>query len=200
MNDSIFSFLVACGLHVTLLFGAAGLVARPPRYDVQGGTGGVEISLIAAPPAAAKLQAPPAASETPEKNAEPAAERIHSTPRAGDGSSLIPGEDPTTFYLPGGAAGAGGRFANPAPAYPYEAIRQGQEGLVALDVSVDRNGYPVRVQIRRSSGFPLLDQSALQTVQRWRFDPAIVGFLPVEAKVRVPVRFVLEEELKRLRL
>ncbi len=170
MNDSGRSFLIACGLHGIALFGNTGMIARAPSYDVQAGTGGVEISLIAALPASA-----PSESGISKTVSEPAGKNTA-----------------TTFYLPGGAATAGGgRFRNPAPAYPYEAIRQGQEGLVILDVSVDKNGYPTGVEISQRSGFPLLDQSALQTVWRWRFDPATIGFLPVKAKIRVPVRFVL---------
>ena len=209
MNDSGISFLIACGIHAFLLMGTAGFFVRPPSYDVEPGTGGVEVSLVAALPASSKPEVPnetlpeaevPAADLSHPKPEEQAPQTAHPSSVVGDGSSPVPGKDSTTFYMPGGAAaGSGGRFRNPAPAYPYESIRRGEEGLVMLDVSVDKSGHPADVKINQSSGFPLLDQSALRTVRRWRFDPAYIGILPIDAKIRVPIRFVLEEELRRLR-
>lgn len=198
------SFLLACGLHAILLFGTAGLFVQPPRYDVESGSGGMEISLVAAP---ARPSGKPSPSSEPEaapkenglieEKAEEAAPRREPEPTGavGDGSSPVPGQDPTTFYLPGGAAsGTGGRLKNPAPAYPYQAIRENQQGVVVLEIFVDQSGHPTSVEIAQSSGFPLLDQSALWTVRRWKFDPAHVGFIPTHARIRVPIRFTLEKK------
>lgn len=114
----------------------------------------------------------------------------------GDGSSPVAGTDPTTLFLSGGAlSGKGGRFKNPAPPYPYAAIQQKQEGLVTLQAVIDTTGRPVSVEIVQSSGFSLLDQSALRTVRRWKFDAAHLGFLPVQSTIIIPVRFVLDERL-----
>ena len=193
------SFLISCAAHALLIFGAVGLV-RPVRYDVEAGSGGMEISLVAAPPAEKSGSAEEQAQIGVRGEAvnlppvRPAAE----AQVAGDGSSPVPGKEPITFYLPGGAAsGRMSRFRNPAPEYPYQAIREGQEGVVMLDVSLDAAGRPAAVEINRSSGFPLLDRSAFQAVKRWRFDPARIGFSPVQARIRVPVRFVLENGVKR---
>ncbi|MCS6849596.1 MAG: energy transducer TonB [Gemmataceae bacterium] len=83
--------------------------------------------------------------------------------------------------------------ANPAPEYPREALEAGQEGVVRLRVRVGVDGRPVAVSVDRSSGYPLLDRSALTTVQRlWRFVPARSGGVPVEKEVIVPVRFRIE--------
>jgi periplasmic protein TonB len=50
------------------------------------------------------------------------------------------------------------------------------------------------VEVRRSSGFPLLDDSARTTVrQRWRFIPAERDGHPVESRVTVPIRFRLDD-------
>ena len=80
------------------------------------------------------------------------------------------------------------------PAYPYAAIRQGQQGRVVLEVLVDKGGRPTSVEIHQSSGFTLLDQSALWTVRRWKFDPAHVGPIPTSARIRVPIRFMLDKK------
>ncbi|MDO8730682.1 MAG: energy transducer TonB, partial [Candidatus Omnitrophota bacterium] len=177
------SFLLACGLHAVLLFGTAGLFVQPPRYDVQSGSGGMEISLVAAPARPAgnpsALSVPEAGPESEEDGLTEEKAEAAGAGAVGDGSSPVPGQDPTTFYLPGGAAsGTGGRFKNPAPAYPYQAIRENQQGVVVLEICVDKNGRPTSVEVAQSSGFPLLDQSALWTVRRWKFDPAHVGFIP----------------------
>jgi protein TonB len=189
------SFLISFGLHAALLFGTAGIFVQPPKYDVEAGSGGVEVSLIAAP--ARQVPAGPAL-PTPKTETQEEGPIVETAPEAagpeGDGSSPVPGQDPTTFYLPGGASGTGGRLKNPAPAYPYAAIRQGQQGLVVLEVLVDKGGRPASVEIHQSSGFTLLDQSALWTVRRWKFDPAHVGLIPTNARIRVPIRFMLDKK------
>jgi len=84
-------------------------------------------------------------------------------------------------------------FQNPPPEYPELAKQMRQEGLVMLTVDVDREGTPVQVEIKESSGFRLLDQAALKAVRHWKFQPGRIGVFPVESEVRVPVRFRLEQ-------
>jgi periplasmic protein TonB len=81
---------------------------------------------------------------------------------------------------------------NPPPAYPPLARRRNYQGTVMLDVLVDRQGRATQVNVARSSGHTLLDQSALESVRRWRFEPARRFGQPVEMWVQVPVRFALE--------
>lgn len=204
MSEPTMSFLISFGLHAALLFGTTGIFVQPPKYDVEAGSGGVEVSLIAAP---ARTDGTQTGFPVPKTNAQeegpivetaeeavPPPQQTEDAGPEGDGSSPVPGQDPTTFYLPGGASGTGGRLKNPAPAYPYLAIRQGQQGLVVLEVLVDKGGRPTSVEIHRSSGFPLLDQSTLWTVRRWKFDPAHVGLIPTHARIRVPIRFMLDKK------
>jgi len=82
-------------------------------------------------------------------------------------------------------------LSNPRPEYPEEARRQHQEGLVILSVEVSADGRPDDVTVTRGSGFPLLDQAALDAVRSWRFEPARAAGLPVSSHVDVPVRFTL---------
>lgn len=50
----------------------------------------------------------------------------------------------------------------------------GEQGEVRLDVHVGSDGAVLDVRLRRSSGSPELDRSAVETVRRWRFKPATV--------------------------
>ena len=50
-----------------------------------------------------------------------------------------------------------------------------------------------KVTTRKSSGFPSLDESAVQSVKTWRFDPAKDGEFPVSTAVDLPIRFNLKE-------
>jgi protein TonB len=81
---------------------------------------------------------------------------------------------------------------NPVPAYPAMSRRLGEQGRVILRVLVNPGGRAEEVQIRASSGSTRLDDSALETVKRWKFVPAKQGAEPVPAWVLIPVSFRLE--------
>jgi protein TonB len=80
---------------------------------------------------------------------------------------------------------------NPPPEYPALARQRRQEGVVLLAVRVTAKGKAGEVTVKKSSGFPLLDEAAMRTVRRWEFEPARSGGLPVESDTEVPVRFQL---------
>jgi len=81
---------------------------------------------------------------------------------------------------------------NRPPEYPRVARQRGWEGDVMLWVRVDRLGRVSQSGVEASSGFALLDRSALRTVRGWRFQPAHHKGIPVESHVRVPISFRLE--------
>lgn len=81
---------------------------------------------------------------------------------------------------------------NPPPAYPPVSRKVREEGKVILRVFVSESGLPVEVDIRTSSGHPRLDDTAVDTVRRWRFVPARRGEQPVSAWVLVPISFTLK--------
>ncbi len=68
---------------------------------------------------------------------------------------------------------------NAPPAYPAMARRLGEEGEVYLDVQVGPAGNVLEVRLKKSSGSSLLDQTAIETVKKWRFTPATVDGKPV---------------------
>ncbi len=81
---------------------------------------------------------------------------------------------------------------NPAPDYPNLARRRGEQGRVILKVLVNSDGLPERIQLDQSSGYELLDKSALQAVKSWKFIPATSNNRPVSGSVLVPIRFSLD--------
>jgi protein TonB len=80
---------------------------------------------------------------------------------------------------------------NPQPIYPAMSRRQGETGRVLLRVYVSADGKAERVELKTSSGFERLDQSAREAVTRWRFVPARRGSEQVAAWVLVPISFVM---------
>jgi protein TonB len=81
---------------------------------------------------------------------------------------------------------------NPAPAYPALARRMREQGRVLIRVLVSADGMPERIELKTSSGFPRLDQSALDTIRNWKFVPARQGEQKVAAWVVVPIAFTLD--------
>jgi protein TonB len=81
---------------------------------------------------------------------------------------------------------------NPAPGYPLQSRRRGEQGRVLLQVRVDAHGLPQQVEIHQGSGYERLDEAALEAVRRWRFIPARRGDEAIAASVRVPIVFHLD--------
>jgi protein TonB len=81
---------------------------------------------------------------------------------------------------------------NPHPPYPPLSRRLREEGRVMLRAYVLSDGQAGRVEIKKSSGFPRLDEAARAAVERWRFVPARRGNESVPAWVLIPISFRLE--------
>jgi protein TonB len=79
----------------------------------------------------------------------------------------------------------------PPPTYPAAAREQRLEGTVLLDVHVRPDGRVGQVRVKQTSGSPLLDTAARDSVRQWTFVPARRGARAVESWVEVPVIFSL---------
>ena len=104
--------------------------------------------------------------------------------------------------LPGNSAAADGRNlteavpnyrSNPLPKYPTLARQKQWLGVVWLLVDVSADGLVNDLSIEQSCGHSVLDRAASQTVRRWSFTPAMRAGLPMASRVRIPVRFRLED-------
>lgn len=84
--------------------------------------------------------------------------------------------------------------SNRSPAYPARARRAGQAGTVIIHATIDAAGEVVGAVVLESSGFDLLDASAIDAVERWGFHPARIDGVAVEAEIDLPIRFVLRRD------
>jgi periplasmic protein TonB len=82
--------------------------------------------------------------------------------------------------------GSGGE--RPQPPYPKIALEQGQQGKVTLLLSADEAGNIFSVEVKESSGFPILDRSAVDFVKRHWTVPKGVRL------AEVPINYRLKAE------
>lgn len=140
--------------------------------------------VLAAQPMPTPVPQPVAAPPEPTPLAEPVHELPPPAPLA-----EAPKPAPPTLPTPPRSAGY---LNNPKPPYPLLSKRLGEEGTVRLNVLVNPDGSVARLELERSSGYPRLDRSAMETVQAsWKFEPARQGGRPVAAWVIVPIQFTL---------
>lgn len=81
---------------------------------------------------------------------------------------------------------------NPKPPYPPLSKRLGEQGKVVVRALIGIDGTAQQAQIKHSSGFERLDQSALATVLRWRYVPGKRAGVAEAMWFNVPITFVLE--------
>ena len=72
-----------------------------------------------------------------------------------------------------------------------EVYKYDDKGNISEMTLVNADGSAAQVELKNSSGSSRLDQSALDTVKRWRFVPAKLGVQAVTAWVLVPISFTL---------
>ena len=78
----------------------------------------------------------------------------------------------------------------PKPTYPSRSRDLGEEGLVIIAVLVGKDGSVLEAYVSESSGYSLLDGSALATVrEQWRFRPGTLRGEAIPSWVRVPINF-----------
>lgn len=80
---------------------------------------------------------------------------------------------------------------NSPPVYPAIARVRGYEGVVLVSAEILPDGRVGEVKIRKSSGYAILDQSAIQAVKPWKFEPARKSGNPFTAWVELPIKFIL---------
>jgi len=148
------------------------------------------------------LPAPPQAAPAPRQVARP---EPAPPVRAAANPAPVPTPVPLPAETPFDAGDPGGTGTGPAsglqlayaeaslPPYPPSALRAGHQGTVVLQVLVDVDGRPLRVEVDTGSGYRELDDAARRHVlRRWRFQPAMRDGQPVQAIGLVPITFSLD--------
>jgi len=100
-----------------------------------------------------------------------------------------PPKPPTEEYVPVTQP----TFAKQAThVYPPEAARRHQQGVVVLMLYISGSGTLDRLEIVKSSGFPLLDAAAIKEMKQSKFQPAMDGAIPIRSRAQATVTYRLE--------
>ncbi len=195
MKRQVTGLLLSMSVHAALFCFAAAFI-KNSEYGVQAGSPQIEVDLVAAPePAVQALPSPepPKPEEMPAPE-QPPAPQPPPIPVRHEESTSSKGKDQVTMqsHVGGAIAAKPDYLHNPAPVYPEIARQHRQEGLVLLEVAVTAEGKPSEISIKKSSGYRLLDQAALNAVRRWSFRPAEMASIPISSKVEVPIEFRLQ--------
>lgn len=82
---------------------------------------------------------------------------------------------------------------NPPPGYPEMARRQGYQGVVLVAVEILTDGRVGHVSVSKSSGYAILDQTAMNAVKAWKFEPAKKSGIPYKTRAELPIKFILND-------
>ena len=96
----------------------------------------------------------------------------------------------TAPVRPGGQIRPPEKIADARPVYPELALRARVEGIVIIEAIIGTTGLVEEATVLRS--IPLLDQSALEAVRRWRYTPTLLNGVPVTVIMTVTVQFTLQ--------
>ncbi len=140
-----------------------------------------------------------------EAEAASTAATVSTAPAAGPGSEAGTSQPPIALSDPAEGHGEAGPALSPPrplaeiqPLYPRSARRLGLEGTVRILVSLDQNGKVISARVVSSSGYGMLDESALKAIRAAFFEPAKEAGRPVAYNGIIPIRFSLvDEPLKR---
>ncbi len=78
------------------------------------------------------------------------------------------------------------------PKYPESLKAKKIESIVTLEAVIDETGRVTQVQVKGSTGYPEMDQSALDAVKTWTFKPATLHGKPVPVYYWLKIRFAVE--------
>ncbi len=80
------------------------------------------------------------------------------------------------------------------PQYPESLRKSGSEGRVILQGIVEKDGSVSHIRVLKSSGYPAMDDAAIEAFQQFEFSPGKVDNEPVRTQVVVPFQFRLKTD------
>ncbi len=203
----IIVYAIALAFHAVVLFWLKPPAPRPPKIfnetyvDVTLTTPPQpqpETKPIVVPPPQPKVETPlPKPEEKPQPPPppkpemtipEPKPERLPPVPKP----VVIPPpkpKPPTEEYVPVTQP----NFAvQAAHVYPPEAARRHQQGTIVLMLYINGSGALDKIEIVKSSGFPLLDEAAIREMKLSKFQPATDGAIQIRSRAQASVTYRLE--------
>jgi protein TonB len=78
------------------------------------------------------------------------------------------------------------------PVYPKLSLRLGEQGKTVLLVELDERGRVANVTVKTKSGFPRLDEAAVNAVKSWHCSPAKRNGVAVRSVASQPFTFTLK--------
>jgi protein TonB len=208
MNRALIIFYaIALAFHAVVLFWLKPPAPKPPKIFNETY---VDVTLttppppeppkpIVVPPPQPKIETPPPKpEEKPQPTPPPKPEMTIPEPQAAPPPPPVvqpvavppptprpPVEDYVPVTQPNFAAQA-------AHVYPPEAARRHQQGTVVLMLYINGSGALDKIEIVKSSGYPLLDEAAIREMKLSKFQPAMDGAIPIRSRAQASVTYRLE--------
>jgi protein TonB len=116
---------------------------------------------------------------------------------------------PVSTFVPAGSPAQQGAAAGPQPVllsgelsvsctertpptYPKQSLRLGEQGKTVLLVELDELGRVASVTVKTKSGFPRLDEAAINAVKTWHCTPAKRNGVAVRSVALQPFNFAIK--------
>lgn len=182
--------LIHLGSVLFIGFGLPDFAPRKSEITIElgaapgGGGTGVRQAVSTTPPPPKKASQSKERDELSNKRAAPTPQTTQLTPSAPPQSADTAAGAPTTD-----ADYKAAYLNNPKPPYPAMAFQLRIEGTVRLKALVLPDGSCGDVLLAQSSGNELLDQSAMNTVAKWKFVPAKAQGKDISQWVSIPIKF-----------
>jgi len=189
------------------VFGAAvvmNLDKTPPAREVSGTTTSFEVAPKPPPKKKTEKRTPPKNRKTSSKNPPPPMPNLAAS--LGSVSLGLPGVDVGAVNSNAGALLGEVRASvmtedsvdsqpkvrrRASAAYPARARAQGITGQVTLNVLISEDGRVERVKVLEATPKGVFDQTAIEAIQRWEFEPATYQGEAVKVWARQTIRFDL---------
>ena len=78
------------------------------------------------------------------------------------------------------------------PQWPREALVEGIEGYVVVEVTIGADGSVKDVRVIQSEPRRMFDRNVIRAVLKWKFKPRIINGVPVERKAIQVLEFTLD--------
>ncbi|HEY7441818.1 MAG TPA: M56 family metallopeptidase [Vicinamibacterales bacterium] len=141
-------------------------------------------SRLQIPGVTSPLESKPRSSTTPQAGSQPTSPV--GTPRPGE---LTPSPKPQPLRVGREVETPPRKIFSVNPVYPKDAMDAKVQGVVLLDATIGTDGLVKGLRLVQS--VPLLDQAAMDAVNLWRFEPALLNGVPVEVEMTVTINFTL---------